>query len=217
MFGMYSSAYLPIVATNLLFYSLTSLSTSISSSQTVVKFITEHKDCDSVLFKNEIVDIDLENKLQILEALIYDTLRKFSWDEQEFLKTKSELRNPGMVVNYSTPSEMFGFLEVQVTTQNTATAAVLGRIADPLKLALLSTTDTLLQIASLLMDIRKKIDTHHQSYLQHFVSLSLKTELSRLHKHVKVLDIRTHLLLELLKIYLPRQGGEGGEGGGRKK
>lgn len=210
MFGMYSSAYLPIVATNLLFYSLTSLSTSISSSQTVVKFITEHKDCDSVVFKNELIEIDLENKLQILEALVEDVLRRYSREQGEFEKTKEELKDPRISVTDCPHSELVDFTEVKLHP-NTATATVVGRIPEPLKLAIFSTADTLQQLASLLQEVRKKIDSHHQSYIQHFVSLSLKTEMSRLQRNVKVLDLRTHLLLELVKIYLPRGKVDGGK------
>lgn len=202
MFGMYSSAYLPIVATNLLFYCITSLSTSISSSQTVVKFITEHKDCDSVIFKNELVEIDLENKLQILESLVYDILGKFTLEKKEWENLKTEFRHPGIAVTDAPHAELIDFTEVNVK-ENTVMAKVLGRIPEPLKFALFSTGDTLQQLAGLLQEIRNKIHSHHQSYIQHFVSLSLKTELSRIHKLVKVLDIRTQLLLELLKIYLP--------------
>jgi hypothetical protein len=202
MFSLYSSAGITLMASNLLFYSLTSLSTSISSSQTVVKFITEHKDCDSVVFKNEMVEIDLENKLQILESLVLDILCKFSREKQEQEQLKTEFKDPGRSVTDSPHPEWSDLTEVKVKEQ-TATAAVLKRIPDPLRLALFSTADTLQQLAALLQEIRKKIDGHHCSYVQHFVSLSLKPELSRLHKQVKILDIRTHLLFELVKIYLP--------------
>ncbi len=214
MFSLYSSAGLTLMASNLLFDSLTSLSTSISSSQTVVKFITEHKDCDSVVFKNELVELDLENKLQILEALVFDILCKFSRDNEERAKIKTEFTDPGRCVTDSPHPEWSDLTEVKVKA-HTATAAVLERIPDPLRLALFSTADTLQQLAALLQEIRKKIDGHHRSYMQHFVSLSLKTELSRLHKQVKILDIRTHLLLELVKIYLPH--GKGGRAGAAGK
>jgi len=83
IFRLYYYAGIPI-ATNIIFYSITSLSTSISSSQNVVRFITEHKDCDSIVFKNEISDIDLENKLKIVESLVYDIISKFCVDKEEF-------------------------------------------------------------------------------------------------------------------------------------
>jgi hypothetical protein len=214
MFRLYSSASIPILptwvgmtlglASNLLFYSLTSVSTSISSSQNVVKFITEHKDCDSVVFKNEIVEIDLENKLQILEALVVDILCKFCPEKEEQENVKTEFRDPARCVTESPHPEWLDFTEVKLQ-ENKVMATVVERIPEPLKLAIFSTADALQQLALLLQEVRNKIDTHHQSYIQHFVSLSLNTEIYRLHKTVKILEIRTHLLLELVKIYLPRE------------
>jgi hypothetical protein len=200
MFRLYYYAGLPL-ATNLIFYSITSLSTSISSSQNVVKFITEHKDCDSVVFKKEIEDIDLENKLRIVESLVYDIIRKFCVDKEEFEKTKKEIQNPSITdsVSVSGGSVGFDFALVEVASK----APVLDRIDEPIKLSVISVSETLHNINEVLVDIRRKINSHQKSYVRNFVSLSLKNELHRLNKQTKVLDIRTNLLLDLLKIYLP--------------
>jgi hypothetical protein len=200
MFRLYYYAGLPI-ATNLLFYSITSLSTSISSSQNVVKFITEHKDCDSVIFKKEIEDVDLENKLRIVESLVYDIIRKFCVDKEEFEKTKKEIQNPTITdsVSVGGGSVGFEFAFVEVSSN----APLLDRIDEPIKLSVISVSETLYNINEVLVDIRKKINSHQKSYVRNFVSLSLKNELHRLNKQIKVLDIRTNLLLEMLKIYLP--------------
>ena len=195
MFRLYYYASIPL-ATNLIFYSITSLSTSISSSQNVVKFITEHKDCDSVIFKNEIADMDLENKLRIVESLVYDIIRKFSLNKEEFERTKKEIQQPDTTIKESND---FEFELIEIKTQTT----VLERIDEPLKIALISSAETLHNIHEVLVEIRKKIDTHSKSYIKSFISLSLKQELSRLNKQTKILDTRTHMLFELLKIYLP--------------
>jgi hypothetical protein len=200
MFRLYYYAGLPL-ATNLLFYSITSLSTSISSSQNVVKFITEHKDCDSVVFKKEIEDIDLENKLRIVESLVYDIIRKFCVDKEEFEKTKKEIQNPSITDSVSVSGGSLGFEFALVEVASKAT--VLDRIDEPIKLSVISVSETLYNINEVLVDIRRKINSHQKSYVRNFVSLSLKNELHRLNKQTKVLDIRTTLLLNLLKIYLP--------------
>jgi hypothetical protein len=83
----------------MLFYSITALSTSISSSQNVFKFIVEHKDCDSIIFKNVMTDLDLENKLKIIESLTYDIIKKFSANNEEFELTKAEIKNPQSILN----------------------------------------------------------------------------------------------------------------------
>ena len=74
---IYYYTSVPLLTCNLIFYSLTTLSTSITSSQNVVRFISEHKDCDSIIFKNELdknyncVHSDIkESKLH--NAFVYD-------------------------------------------------------------------------------------------------------------------------------------------------
>lgn len=200
MFRLYYYASIPL-ATNLLFYSITSLSTSISSSQNVVKFITEHKDCDSVIFKQEIADIDLKNKLRVVESLVYDVIRKFCVDKDEFDKTKKEIQNPTITLSESATNSVS---EIEFTVVNlTCNPTVLDRIDEPLKISLFDVSETLHNISETLVDIRNKIRCHQKSYMKNFVSLSLKQELSKLNKQIKVLDMRTSVMFELLKIYLP--------------
>ena len=179
----------------MLFYSITSLSASISSSQNVVKFISEHKDSDAVIFKNEIVERDLENKLRIIESLIYDIIRKFSMNNDEFEQTKQHIQHPQIMEIES--SNDFSLVEVKYSSN------ILERIDDPIKMALISTSETVYNINCLLMEIRNKINNHNTSYIKSIIAISLQPELKRLHAFINVLDSRLHLLFELLKIYMP--------------
>jgi len=181
----------------MLFYSITSLSASISSSQNVVKFIAEHKDCDSVIFKNEIVDTDLENKLRIVESLIYDIIKKYSKNTDEFERTKKDIQQPLITDTNLIENNEFALVEMNSPT------TVLERIDEPIKLALISTSETVQSINTLLMEMRDKINNHNKSYIKTILALSLQTELKNLNRQVKILDSRLHLLLELLKVYLP--------------
>lgn len=193
MFQLYYYASIPIV-TNLLFYSITSLSTSISSSQNVVKFITDHKDCDSIVFKNQLDNIDLENKLRIIESLVYDIIRKFCKDKEEFDKTKKQIQNLEIIT-----STECDFTLVEFTHK----IPVLDKIDEPVKICIVGLSGILMAINEILLDIRKKIIQYEKSYMRNFVSLSLKHELGKLNSQINILDIRTKIMFELLKIYLP--------------
>ena len=197
MLRLYYYTGLPLLTCNMLFYSITSLSTSISSSQNVVKFIAEHKDCDSVIFKNEIAETDLENKLRIVESLIYDIIKKFSMNNDEFERTKKGIQQPQITDTNLIENNEFALVEMKSPLN------VLERIDEPIKLALISTSETVQSINILLMEMRDKINNHNKSYIKTILALSLQIELKNLHKQVKILDSRLHLLLELLKIYLP--------------
>ncbi len=197
MLKLYYYTGLPLLTCNMLFYSITSLSASISSSQNVVKFIAEHKDCDSVIFKNEIAETDLENKLKIVESLIYDIIKKFSKNNEEFESTKKDIQFPQITETNLIENNDFSLIEIKSPTN------ILERIDEPIKLALISTSETMQNINTLLMEMRDKINNHNKSYIKNILALSLQIELKNLHRQVKILDSRLYLLLELLKVYLP--------------
>jgi hypothetical protein len=194
---LYYYTSVPLLTCNMLFYSITSISASISSSQNVIKFISENKDCDSIIFKNEIADIDLENKLRIIESLIYDITKKFCNNNEEFERAKKDIQQPQIIDSISLENNEFALVEIKSPT------TVLERIDEPIKIALISTSETMQNINTLIIEMRDKINNHNKSYMKNFLALSLQIELKNLHRQVKILDSRLHLLLELLKIYLP--------------
>jgi hypothetical protein len=182
----------------MLFFSLNSISSSISSSQNVAKFIYEHKDCDSILFKNEMINLDLENKLKIVESLIFDIIRKFSYDNEEFEQTKKEILEIQQTVNVKNNLENdYLFIEMKCFVK------VLERIDEPLKLAIFSTTEVINQINLTLIEIKNKINNYKKTFIKNIISLSLQEELKKLNRLIHILDNRLQLFFELLKIYLP--------------
>jgi hypothetical protein len=197
MIRLYYYTSVPLLTCNMLFYSITSLSASISSSQNVVKFIAEHKDCDSVIFKNEIAETDLENKLRIVESLIYDIIKKYSKNADEFERTKKDIQQPLITDTDLIENNEFALVEMKSPTN------VLERIDEPIKLALISTSESVQSINTLLMEMRDKINNHNKSYIKTILALSLQIELKNLHRQIKILDSRLHFLLELLKVYMP--------------
>ena len=128
---LYYYTSVPLLTCNMLFYSITSISASISSSQNVIKFISENKDCDSIIFKNEIADIDLENKLRIIESLIYDIIKKFCNNNEEFERAKKDIQQPQIIDSISLENNEFALVEIKSPT------TVLERIDEPIKIALI--------------------------------------------------------------------------------
>ena len=66
---------MPIMACNALFYSITSISTSITSTQNIFRFVIEHKDSDYVIWQRQLETTDLHNKLNITSALLKDIIK----------------------------------------------------------------------------------------------------------------------------------------------
>lgn len=197
MLTFYYYTGVPLLTCNMLFYSITSLSTSISSSQNVVKFISEHKDSDAIIFKNEVDETDLENKLKIIESFMYDVVKKFSTNDLEFEQIKKDILQPQIKDNILLENNEFTLVEVKSPFN------ILERIDEPIKLALISTSETVHNINSILIKSHDKINTHNKSYVKNIISLSLQSEIKNLKKQMKILDARLFMLFELIKIYLP--------------
>lgn len=196
LISLYYYTSMPILTCNMLFYSINSISASITSSQNVAKFISEHKDCDSVIFRNELTNLDVENKLRIIEALIYDILKKYSLNTDELERAKKEIRDPPITESDSEPND-FSIIEFKPNLE------LFSRIDEPIKIALISTAETISNIDALMCRTNEKIYGYNNSFIKKVVSISLQQELKELNSQMKILDTRLHLLLELLKIYVP--------------
>jgi hypothetical protein len=118
-------------------------------------------------------------------------------NNEEFERTKKGIRQPQITDTHLIENNEFALVEIKSPT------TVLERIDEPIKLALISTSETVQNINALLMEIHDKIDSHKKSYIKTILSLSLQIELKNLNRQIKILDSRLHFLLELLKVYLP--------------
>lgn len=194
---IYYYTSVPILTCNMLFYSITALSASITSSQNVVRFISEHKDCDSVIFKNELEILDLENKLKIIESLIFDILQRYCNSKDEFEEIKHNIHTPIIICDKQDDTNQFEMIEL------TNKITILDRIDEPIRYAILSTSETVQNINEIIFRIHEKILKYKQSYLNKIVTLCLQIELHEFKKKVTILDLRLKLLLNLSQIYLP--------------
>jgi hypothetical protein len=187
---------LPIITCNMLFYSVSAISTSITSSQNVVKFISEHKKTDIALFKEEVEKQDLINKLNIIESLIRHVLKIHCKTNDEYNDIINSFKNEDKVV--STDSEQ-GFMLVQLTNKN-KNINVLERLDEPIKLALISTSDILQKINDIILNVQLKINNHENSYLNKFRTIPLQSEIISIQKYSLILESRTQLLIQILNI-----------------
>jgi len=194
---IYYYTSVPLVTCNMLFYSISALSTSITSSQNVVKFISEHKDCDSVLFQNEIETHDITNKLRIVESLIFDILKKYSNNKEEFEELKHNLKTPDILNEEQDDTKDYAMVELKMRNKH-----ILEKIDEPIRYALLSTAEITQQLNDTLITCNNKINNYRQSYVKNIISLCLQKELQDFKKQTNILDRRLYLLLELLKIYV---------------
>lgn len=199
---IYYYTSLPILSCNLLFYSIANLSTSITSSQNVIKFVSDHAYCDNIIFQNNIDKHDLLTRLKIIQSLIYDIIKKYCNDNEiKFNKIIGEINNPDSIFSASF-IECEDYLLVDPISRKDILETI-KIIDEPVKLSIIATTSVIFQLSELFEKVKAKIDSYNNSYKKHFSSIHLKSEISELDKLTKLLETRLEMLIDLLKIYMP--------------
>jgi len=194
---LYYYTSIPLITCNLLFYSLTSLSNSITSSQTIFKFISEYKDSDGLLLQREINMLDIENKLALVKILILDIIKRYCNTNEEFQQIKDDIINPNINSEETDDTKEFTIIELKNKI------SVMQRIDEPVRYALLSTSIKVQKIDEIIKNSKTKIINHNNKFLKRIFTLCLKNEIINLHKQSVLLDSRLKVLFELLHIYLP--------------
>jgi len=189
---VYYYAGTPILMCNLLFYSITTLSNSISSSQNVFKFISEHVEPDYIIFKETVEQLDLENKLKILNEFIFEILKKYCKTNDTYENLKKQITNEFILDK----NEDFTLINSQNINFHE-----LNEMPQSLQMALVSLCETIYNISNLISIIHEKIIKYKKSYIKSLVALKLKSEMHKLNNLYKILDIRTKLFFDLVKIY----------------
>jgi hypothetical protein len=138
---------------------------------------------------------DITNKLKIVESLVFDILKKYSDNKEEFEQFKGNLMTPALL----NEEQDFMMIELKIVDKN-----LLERIDEPIRYALLSTAEITQELHNTLINCNNKINHYKQSYVKNIMSLSLQKELNDFKKQTNLLDKRLNLLLELLKIYVKK-------------
>ena len=194
---MNSAFYLtvPVITCNILFYSIMSLSNSITSTQNVINFICEHKDNEYIIYKNELKNMDLIHKMKIINELILDTIKKYIKNEEDYNKFLDYINN---IVIEEIESECYNILDVYNKID------VIKSIDKPILYAIISISEIIQHINVIINNIKNKIMKYEKIYFKFFINLSLKTELHQLKFYNNLLDMRYKIYIDLLKIYLYR-------------
>lgn len=195
LLNLYMYAGMPILTVNLLFYSITSLSTSITSSQNVFKFIYETTDSDYEIYKRQIESTDLETKLHIVKGLVWDVLRSYARDKHEFNLLVEEISNPLILYDFT------GNLEFEIIAVKTENSGIISRLPEPVKISLNSLAQIVEKIHGILIKIKGKIQAHAQLYFKSWRNFCLKREIAQLKAETELLDSRFNLLFKLLGAY----------------
>jgi hypothetical protein len=193
LLSMYYYAGTPILMGNLLFYSINTLSNSISSSQNVFKFILENVEPDYIIFKETIEQLDLENRLKIFNEFIFEILEKYCKTTDIYEDLKKQILNEFILDKHDD--------FVIINSQNINLYG-LNDMPKSLQMSLISLCESIHNILNLINIIHEKIIKYKNSYIKSLVALKLNGEMHKLNNLCKILDIRSKLFFDLTYILL---------------
>ena len=201
---------MPIIACNALFYGITSISTSITSTQNIFRFIVDHKDSDYIVWQYQLETTDLYNKLQITSALLKDIIKKHcvvndknkdnpTSENEEIEKLIDELTNPkfDVVKEKEKEKENNDYSMVELVRKTSIEIT----IPEPVKISLLSLLDVINKINNVLEKIYIKIAEHQKIYFKNMFKINIHNEINKVLFLTNLFNSRLMLLFELLKIY----------------
>ena len=173
---------IPLLSYNVIFYSITSISTYLVSTQNVCKFIIDHKDNDYIIFQQKLESIDLINKLNIVNSLIKTIVKKYNINIDELLESKQIKENT-----------LDDYLMIELHNINNITN-------EPIKISILSVLEIIIKINNLLEIIKNKIIEHNRSYIRILYTLNIHNEINKIISLNNIFNDRLQLLFEILKI-----------------
>ncbi len=195
---LYYYTSIPLTFCNLIFYSITNLSNSITSSQNVTKFIYEHKDCDSVIFAKELDNLDILNKLNLIEIIFFDIIKKHSNNEEEYNNIIEYIKQDKQFT--ITENEM-DFLSIDINNFNFDKYELFNKISNPIKFSIITIYEIINKLNDIITNANKKINDYNKNYLKKLITFSLKNEITDLKYYSNKLDKRFETFIALAKIY----------------
>lgn len=177
----------PFIAKDVLFYGITTISTTIISIQNIFDFIVNHKDTEYKIYIKELEKTDLHNKLNVISAIIKNIIEKYATPNENLESITNK-------VLYCYENDEYNVINLDIHN-------ITLKIEEPVKIALMSTLDIIIKIHKIFDKIHTKILHREKLYFKFFYNLNIHTEINDIIFDNDILDKRMYLLFELLKIY----------------
>lgn len=186
---------LPSLSSDIIYYCITSLSTSISSTQNLYNFIINYSrtNDDYIVYQNKLINTDISNKLQVTSLLITDIIKKYHLNNKEDINLTEWVEK-----NYNLNIVEQDEFNVVSNIKNNN---IISDLPKPLKLILQSTLEIITNINETLQSIQNKINSYNNSYFSYFYKLNIHTEVNKLVTYCEIFDRRLDMLFDMLKVY----------------
>lgn len=196
---LYYYTNMPLMSVNLLFCVITNLSNYINSSQNLTKFIYEHKDCDGIIFARELDNLDLINRLKLIEIMFFDIIKKHSDNNEEYIQLIKDIKCPHEI-NIIEEEYETNFTFIQIDNFNFDKYKSFNKISESIKFSIISIYEIINKLNNIIEITNKKINNYNKSYFTKITLLSLKNEIEELKYYSNKLEKRFNNFIKLLKI-----------------
>lgn len=191
----YLSTY---IAKDIIFYTITTISTSIISIQNINNFIVNHKDNDYIVFHNLLEKIDLLHNLHLTNVLIKDIIKSHTDD-----KHKSKLNT--LFDNIDTYNEQLldddtYVSDYNIIARNNEMNDICVDLPEPVKLSIATTLEIIHKINTVFEKIQKKIINYKNSFLKIY-KLNIASEMAQISLYNDIFHSRLELMIKTIGIY----------------
>lgn len=186
------------ITKDVIFYTITTISTSIISVQNINKFITDHKDSEYRIFQNNLEKTDLEHKLNLTNSLIKDIIKSHTED-----KDKIDLIFDKIGAYNGLESKIENILdedEFNVIIKNDEFDKIEINLPEPVKLAIITTLEIIYKINCVFEMIDKKIVEYKNSYFKVY-KLNIINEVNNITHYDEIFNKRLDLMIKIIDIY----------------
>jgi hypothetical protein len=191
----YLSTY---IAKDIIFYTITTISTSIMSIQNINNFIINHKDNDNIVFHNLLEKIDLLHNLHLTNVLIKDIIQSHT-DNNDKGKLNDLFDNMD-TYNEQIVEDDTCVRDYNIVSRNHDINNIRVDLPEPVKLSIATTLEIIHKINIVFEKIQKKMITYKNSFLKIY-KLNIATEMSQISLYNDIFHSRLELMIKTIGIY----------------
>jgi hypothetical protein len=190
----YLSTY---IAKDIVFYTITTISTSIISIQNINDFVSNHKDNDYIVFHNLLEKTDLIYNLHLTNILIKDIIKSHTED-----KDKSKINDIFDNIKTYTDDEQMDN-DYNIISRNNEINNINIELPEPVYLSIASTLEIIHKINKVFEIIQNKIMSHKNSFFTFykFYKLNIANEMAQVTLYNNIFNNRLEWMIKTISIY----------------
>jgi len=191
----YMSTY---IAKDIIFYTITTISTSIISIQNINNFIVNHKDNNYIVFHNFLEKTDLIHNLHLTNVLIKDIIKCHTEDKDK-MKINAIFDNID-AYNEEQLESVIDIIDYNVISRNKDINDIHVELPEPVKISIATTLEIIHKINIVFEKIHNKIISYKKSFFKIY-KLNILNEMAQISLYNDIFNSRLELMIKTIGIY----------------